>query len=153
MIQDVIENASLYVAMHPAFGRAFEQLERNDLSRLPVGRHEVDGDRLYVMIIRSDGSAPARPVLETHRRYIDIHCTLAGRDLIGWKALRDCAPPSTPYREEKDAAFYPDKPEVWLVVPPWSFVVCYPGDAHAPLAGEGPVEKVVVKVLLDMRQD
>jgi biofilm protein TabA len=153
MIQDSIDNASRYAMLHPLFARAFEQLKRADLLRLPVGRHEVDGDSLYLVLIRSDGRAPARPVLETHRRYIDIHCTLTGSDVIGWKPLRSCSAPSTPYSEEKDVAFYPDKPDFWSVVHAGMFMVCYPGDAHAPLAGDEPVDKVVVKVLLETERD
>jgi biofilm protein TabA len=148
MIQDTTDNASRYAAAHPGFARAFEQLKRTDLSKLPVGRHDVDGERLYVIIIRSDGAAPARPLLESHRKYIDIHCTLSGRDLIGWKPLSACAAASTPYSEEKDVAFYPDRPDQFSALPAGTFMVCFPEDAHAPLAGEGPVEKVVVKVLL-----
>jgi biofilm protein TabA len=148
MIHDTNDNATRYASAHPLLARAFEQMKRSDLSKLPEGRHDVDGDRLFLIIIRSDGAARARPLLESHRRYIDIHCTLSGRDLVGWKALAACSAPSTPYIEEKDVAFYPDKPEQFADLSPGMFMVCFPEDAHAPLAGEGPVEKVVVKVLV-----
>jgi biofilm protein TabA len=148
MIHDTIENAGRYAPLHPLFPRAFEELRRLDISHLPAGRKEIDGDAMYMMIIRSDGSERARPVLEAHRRYIDIQFTVAGSDVIGWRALRECAGPTAPYSREKDVALYDDTPEVWSVLHPGMFAVYFPEDAHAPLAGDGPVEKVVLKVLL-----
>jgi beta-galactosidase beta subunit len=45
--------------------------------------------------------------------------------------------------------FFADRPETWAAVEPGSFVILYPQDAHAPLAGAGEIRKAVVKVALD----
>jgi beta-galactosidase beta subunit len=37
----------------------------------------------------------------------------------------------------------------WVAVPPGSFAIFFPHDAHAPLGGEGRVKKAVVKVASD----
>jgi beta-galactosidase beta subunit len=50
------------------------------------------------------------------------------------------------YDAEKDIVFFDDAPETWFRVPAGSFAVFFPEDAHAPLAGEGEVRKVIVKV-------
>jgi beta-galactosidase beta subunit len=39
-----------------------------------------------------------------------------------------------------------DRPELYFTLPPGCFVVFFPSDAHAPLAGNGKVLKAVVKI-------
>ena len=39
-----------------------------------------------------------------------------------------------------------DKPDLWFSLPPGSFAIFFPSDAHAPLAGAGKTMKAVVKI-------
>jgi beta-galactosidase beta subunit len=50
------------------------------------------------------------------------------------------------YSEEKDLEFFEEVPEVWVTVPEGHFVIFFPEDAHAPMAGEGAMNKLVGKV-------
>ena len=83
--------------------------------------------------------------LEFHRRYIDIQVAIAGSEAIGWRPLGDCHSIVEPYLSERDIGFCGDRPETWLA-PPGRFAAFFPDDAHAPLAGQGPLRKAVVKV-------
>jgi biofilm protein TabA len=69
-----------------------------------------------------------------------------GIDLIGWKPRSECKTPDGGYNSESDLEFFSDSPDSWTMVNPGAFAVYFPQDAHAPLAGEGPVRKVVVKI-------
>ena len=52
------------------------------------------------------------------------------------------------YDEEKDLEFFEGEPVSIVRIPPGSFAVFLPTDAHLPLIGDGPIHKVVVKVAI-----
>jgi biofilm protein TabA len=145
MILDVLTQADRYAALHPAFTRAFEFLRSADLARLVPGGHEIDGDRLFVLIDHQDGRGHAGARLEAHRRYIDIQLTIEGAEEIGWSPLASCEH-ATVFDASKDIIFFDDRPRVWLPVPARKFAIFFPEDAHAPLAGHGALRKAIVKV-------
>lgn len=149
MILDHLEHAERYVGLHPAFGQAFEFLRQGNLAELPPGRHEVDGDRLYAMVIQGPGKGQEEARLEVHRRYIDIQFSVCGADLIGWKPTGRCSAPEENFDADKDLGFHPDAPDAWIAVNPGAFAVFYPEDAHAPMAATGELHKVVMKVAVD----
>jgi biofilm protein TabA len=146
MILDVLENWRRYQGIHPAFAAAFEFLQRPDLAEMPQGRHEIDGDRSYAMIASTSGKGRDEAVLEAHRRYIDIQFTISGCDEIGWAHTPGCTGDGNGYDAIKDIEFFRDRPETWAIVRPGMFSVLFPTDAHAPLAGAGPLHKVVMKI-------
>jgi biofilm protein TabA len=132
--------------MHAGFARAFEFLATTDLAALAPGRHEVDGDRMYVSIAHQDGRGEDGARLEAHRRYIDIQYTIDGDELIGWMPLVRCTMPDGDFEETKDVGFFADRPSTWVSVPAGSFAIFFPHDAHAPLAGRGLLKKAIVKI-------
>ena len=146
MIVDTIQRADSYASLHPDFGRAFEFLRRPDLGRLSPGRNDIDGSRLYAMVIKDKGRPREEAKLEAHRRYIDIQFVVSGVDEMGWKPLAACGKVSMAYNREQDAALFDDRPDSWIAVGPGALAIFYPDDAHAPMAGAGPIHKVVVKV-------
>ena len=106
----------------------------------------MDGDRLYLSIDHTQGRGRDRARLEAHRRYIDIQYTIEGDEEIGWMPLADCGAPATGFDESRDIGFFDRRPTTWLSVPQGTFVVFYPEDAHAPLAGRGAIKKAIMKV-------
>jgi YhcH/YjgK/YiaL family protein len=149
MFLDHLSNAHWYAAYHPGFGRALAFLADERVCRLGPGRHAVEGERLFVVIVQAEGRGRQEARLETHRRYIDIQLTLGGMEEIGWRAASRCRGPLSEYNLEQDVAFYDDRPELWLAVPAGMFAVFFPHDAHAPLSGAGAVHKAVAKVAID----
>jgi YhcH/YjgK/YiaL family protein len=145
MILDYLDNWERYVALHPGFPAAFEFLKRRDLADLSAGRHPLDGERLYALVVQEDGRGRDKAKLEIHRRYIDIQLTVTGTDDIGWKPAAHCSSYDQEYDDEKDVAFFSDEPEVWVTTSPGRFGIFFPEDAHAPLGGTGPIHKIVVK--------
>jgi len=148
MIIDHLRNAARYCVLHPQFERAFAWL-REHAANAAEDRHELDGERLFVMVSDGQGGGRAGKVLEAHRRYIDIHYTLSGTEEIGWKATAECAQRQTAYDADNDFELFSDAPASWSTLPPGVFAVCFPEDAHAPLAGTGAVRKCVVKIAVE----
>jgi biofilm protein TabA len=149
MILDTIDGSGQYIALHGGFAAAFEFLRRADLAELPLGRYEIDGQRVFALVEQASGRGAEGARLEVHRRHIDIQVSLDGREQIGWRALADCRAIDSPYSEDRDIAFFFDRPAVWLPLAKGQFMIFFPDDAHAPLAADGPLHKVVVKLLVE----
>jgi len=146
MIVDTLAAAARYAALHRGFAAGFDFLRRSDLHEIAPGRHEIDGQRVLALIERTTGRGHAGARLEVHRKYIDIQVSLDGREQIGWRPLADCQTIADPYDAERDVAFFADRPSVWTPLAVGQFMIFFPADAHAPLAGVGPLHKVVIKV-------
>ena len=76
---------------------------------------------------------------------------IARADQIGWLPTPECQRVSSPYDAGKDIGFFHDRPPTWLALSPGHFALFFPEDAHAPLAGDGPAHKAVVKVAVQER--
>ena len=149
MVVDHLENAERYYALHPAFSQAFDFLKQHYSSNLEPGRHEVDGDRVYMMSVSGNGNGHANFVMEAHQKYIDIHLTLEGLEEIGWKPRAHCKQRHSEYDAEGDCELFKDAPEWWTPLTAGTFAIYFPEDAHAPMAGQGAVRKIVAKVAVD----
>jgi biofilm protein TabA len=121
--------------VHPRFKAAFEFLKRHDLADLAAGRHPIDTEKLFALVIQENGKGRDFARLEIHRLFIDVQFTVTGTDNIGWKPVVECTGEANGYNSEKDVAFFTDRPETWLAAPPGMFAVFFPEDAHAPLGG------------------
>lgn len=146
MIIDALANASRYAGLHPSFARAFAFLASK--RSIATGRHELDGDRLYVLVTENDGRG-TEATLEAHRAYIDIQMALDGIEEIGWRPAAECRHPIDVFDTAKDVIFFEDRPRVWIPLPHDHFVIFFPEDAHAPLGGRGRIRKAVMKVAVE----
>jgi YhcH/YjgK/YiaL family protein len=148
MILDSLSNAERYVSLHPRFARAFEYIKSLDLTTLEAGKFEIDGKDLHASVSQKDGVAAADAKFEAHNNYIDIQVCPSGAETLGWKARQNCTDIKTPYSDEKDVIFYSDKPDTYFQMTAGQFAIFYPEDVHAPMIGEGPIKKLVIKVKL-----
>ena len=156
MILASLSQSERYAALHPLFARAFEFARTTDLLALAPGKHAIAGDELFVIAESSRGRSREDAKLECHRRYIDIQLVLEGNEEMGWKALADCHTPLDEYSAEKDIRFFGDAVASWVAVPPGSFCIFFPEDAHAPLVApaprNSPIRKVIFKVAVNAAQ-
>lgn len=149
MILDQLNRANLYDELHDGFARAFRFLLEAELEGLPPGRREVVPNLLYANVDHMEGRGRSGAVLEAHRKFIDIQYTLSGAEEIGWRNLAACERPREAFDESRDIGFFRDPVVAWCAVPPGYFAIFFPSDAHAPLAGAGPLRKVIMKVAVD----
>ena len=129
-----------------------EFLEKADLATLSPGKYEINGDSLFATVSKSPSQAPETRQFESHRKYIDIQCLIAGAELIG-VAPADQLKVVSPYNEAKDIAFY-SLPKQFenIEMHPGRFVVFVPEHGHMPLChfnGVHEIHKVVVKMKMD----
>jgi biofilm protein TabA len=147
MIYDTIENCRKYLGMNLHFATALRFLQETDLVALGVGKCEIEGENVFGYVIDSEGKPDVK--LEGHKKYIDLHVTITGKDRIGWKDASACTE-EAPFNVEDDYVFFTDTPTTWFEVPEGHFALFFPRDAHAPLGGEGKIKKVVVKILISI---
>lgn len=146
MILASLSQTDRYAALHPLFLHAFEFMRDTDLLALAPGRHAIAGEQLFVIVENVPGRTREAAKLECHRKYIDIQLVLEGTDEMGWKVLADCREPVSDYSAEKDIQFFRDVPTTWIAVPPGSFCIFFPDDAHAPLVTSGKIRKAIFKI-------
>ena len=153
MIFDVLENHYLYTPIGYNLSAAFNFLLESDLAALPVGRTDLDGDRLYAMVQEYMTKPAVEGFWESHRKYIDVQYVYRGREHMGFANLRSMT--LGEYNPEKDFQPMADL-KISLgntvEVNAGQFVVFFPGEAHKPGLSVVPepelVKKVVVKVKL-----
>ncbi|MBA4383826.1 MAG: hypothetical protein C0410_03755 [Anaerolinea sp.] len=145
MIFDMLSNSYLYTDISARMDRAFDYLNLTDLTSLPVGRIDLDGNHLYVLVQEYTTKPLEEGKWEAHRRYLDVQYMLSGCERI------DFALTSTmklgEYSVEKDYQAMTGSGSTLNLVE-GSFAVFFPQDAHMPgLAVGSPsqVKKVVVK--------
>jgi biofilm protein TabA len=148
MIIDTIKNASKYYSIHPLFEKAFQYLSNQDLVNLADGKYEIDGDNLKVIVSNKNGMSAAESIakFECHNKYIDIQLCIRGKETMGWKPRENCVSQKGEYNPEKDVLFYSDAPDMYFQLNDSQFVIFFPEDVHAPMIGEGPIKKLVIKV-------
>ncbi len=148
MVLDSLASASKYASMHPLFAKAFDYINSVDLASLEVGKFDIDGDNLRGIVSDKNGMTADESTakFECHNAHIDIQVCIRGRERMGWKPRSTCIAPRGEYNAEKDVLFYDDKPDMFFGLTDNQFTIFYPEDVHAPMIGEGPIKKLVIKV-------
>ena len=147
MIIDRIENISTYREL-PVLRSVTDYILTHDLSALPEGRTDIDGDRLYVMIQKYETKDAAEGRLEVHDKYIDLQLVLSGEEIIGY-APRSLMPAPKEVRADSDISFF-DADFAPMLLTEGMFGVYFPGDCHAPCitgSRKKQVKKAVFKIL------
>ena len=152
MIYDTLAHIAAYRGLGANMDRAIDYLATADLSALPAGRYDIDGDNVYLMIQEPDFRAPADAQFEAHRRYADIQLALAEGEAISCLPVERIAA-WDPFDAEKDIGFSNvDEKGTPLPLPAGMFMILFPQDAHMPnikcgLANRG--RKAVIKVRME----
>ena len=148
MIIDTIKNASKYYSIHSSFEKAFAYIQSTDLANTDDGKYEIDGDKLKAIISNKKGVTAAESVakFECHNKYIDIQLCIQGKEEMGWKPREKCVTPNGGYNEEKDVQLYNEQPDMYFRLTDGQFAIFFPEDVHAPMIGDAPIKKLVIKV-------
>ncbi|HVG13767.1 MAG TPA: YhcH/YjgK/YiaL family protein [Chitinophagaceae bacterium] len=148
MIIDTLDNAHKYTNLHPRFEKAFQFIRNESLEALQPGKFEIDGKDIHASVSLKEGYRKEEAKFEAHNHYIDIQVCPEGSETMGWKPRAKCVTEKEPYNAEKDVTFFSDTPDTYFTLTAGQFVIFYPEDVHAPMIGEGPVKKLVVKIRL-----
>jgi biofilm protein TabA len=150
MIIDAIANASSYVSISSRIATALGFISRHDLGELPLGRHEIEGDRIFVNIQEYLTRPAEQCFWEAHRRYIDVQLVQSGIEAIGWGPIQKMHVVKE-YDADADVVIMNGHGEQ-IEVSAGRFVILMPHDVHMPglmLHKPQLVRKIVVKVAVE----
>ncbi|MBC7924797.1 MAG: YhcH/YjgK/YiaL family protein [Bryobacteraceae bacterium] len=133
------------------YSAAFEYLQKTDLRAKEPGRIEIDGNRMYGTLTANRAKRPETGKIEAHRKYLDIHYLIDGREIIGSSAIAGLDL-TDPYQAASDVEFY-KQPATYrrIEMRPGDFTVFLPGQGHMPGCGldtTAVIRKVVIKSLV-----
>ncbi|MDX9881899.1 MAG: YhcH/YjgK/YiaL family protein [Prolixibacteraceae bacterium] len=145
------EFALQYFRNKTRWNQAFTFLATNDLSKLELGKHELDGSNLYISVDEYLTKDEEDSRFEAHRKYADIQYLISGEEQIGVTVLENTTE-TISYDNTKDVVFLTTEQNNYRLALPEKFFVFLPGDAHRPgvkVANNIKVRKIVVKVRID----
>lgn len=148
MIYDHILNAEKYFCLHPLFEKAFHYLTKNDFSKIPAGKYQIEQDSLFALVNKYNSKCIDESFAESHKKYIDIQLVISGKERMGFGLIDDFT--HELYDSEKDLQKHTGK-MYFVDVEKNHFVIFFPNDVHMPgLQIENPEEivKVVIKVIV-----
>jgi len=132
--------------------KAFKFLKENDLTKMEVKRHDIDGNELYAPVSEYMTKNEEDARYEGHLKYIDIQYVASGKELIGIAPASMQKEILDPYDATKDIMFMTVNQITNFKATPENFFIFFPEDLHRPGLKDGEntkVKKVIVKVLVD----
>ena len=127
--------------------KAFAFLNRKDLDTLSPGTYPIDGENVYAIISQYVPKDLDKTKWESHRKYIDLHYVIRGKEKIGVAPVSR-AKVTKAYDETKDIAHY-ESPGKYYTAEPGTFFLFFPQEAHRPgikADGSDQVKKLVIKI-------
>lgn len=138
--------------LSPELCEAIEHIKAHVTDATPLGKHDIDGNRLFYLISEDSTEPFADRRAEYHAKYLDIQIVLKGQEGMTFSTL-PAGKPDTDWLADKDIAFLPEGvQEKTLVLSEGDFVVFWPGEVHKPLCAVGKpakVRKAVVKMRME----
>lgn len=148
MIYDNISNINLYKCLSPNIYAGLTYLHQLSPDIAP-GTYQIT-PRVKAIVSEYETKIKNELGFEAHKKNIDIQYLLKGEERIACYPVEKLTE-STPYSEEKDAAFYNEDgvKAQEMIIGNGYFAIFFPQDGHMPqLCVDEPkmVKKVVVKV-------
>lgn len=92
MIIDKIENANLYQGMQQGLDKALSYLKNTNFSDLAIGKHDIEGDAIFVIVKELETTPVEGKLLESHLKYIDVQYVIEGVEQMGVTLRTDQKP-------------------------------------------------------------
>jgi YhcH/YjgK/YiaL family protein len=143
-----VEFARQYRINKVYWDKAFAFLKEQNLQTIAKGKYPIDGDNVFASVTEDPSKDFDKTNWESHRKYIDIQCVLAGEEKMGKWPVAEVTSITRPYDETKDVANY-TAPGKFYIIPAGTFIIFFPGEAHRPNitpGGNKVVKKLVIKV-------
>ena len=139
-------------ALSPVLQAGLLYLKNTDVSKLTIGKHEIDGEKMFVSVSEYEVEPKEQRRPEAHKKYIDIQYVAWGEEVIGHSLLSSQYEVTQDELAERDVVFYKTVAhESELVLKPGLYAIFFPSDVHRPgciSSGKLHVKKIVVKIAL-----
>lgn len=135
-LEESVQNAFRYAQEHAA-----------ELIHYETGRHDIDGDSLFVNIVEYETTTPENRFWEAHQEYLDLHFMLRGPEQIDINFIDNMEQKAFVPADDFLPLFGGSNGHV--VLNEGDFLLCYPKDAHrTAVAVDGPtvIKKAIFKI-------
>lgn len=148
MIYDKLSELGRYRGLSPELDTAIAYIlkNRDSLAFLPLGKTCINGDRVFVNVVKTQSQPIEAGAFEYHRHYIDLHIDLSGTEILA-AALTEPTP-TGPYDEAGDGGLCAAEGGPLLPLGD-AFALVFPGEPHQPLIAvkdAAPVHKCIFKI-------
>jgi YhcH/YjgK/YiaL family protein len=152
MIYDQTKALLSYKGITKNLDAAIDYLQKNDVAKLPDGKHPVvGGDAVIVQVSHYETKNLKDAKFEAHKKYIDIQMVAGGREGCYYLPLSGLAEDG-PFADERDVGFYKGENKSCFPLEAGMFAIFFPWDAHKPSCdyeGEkSKIHKIILKVLV-----
>jgi len=148
MVIDKLSNAKQYYGLSGRIEKSLKFLQSTDLEKLEIGKHEIDGKNIFVVVSEYDAKDFKQGKWEAHKNYLDIQYVVSGKEKIGYASIDEMKMIGE-YNKDKDVLFLQGEGDL-LLVNEGTFALFAPQDAHMPgikVNNGEHVKKIVVKIL------
>ncbi|HWR42082.1 YhcH/YjgK/YiaL family protein [Sporomusa sp.] len=155
MIIGYLSNMKEEMKLYPvALREGLRFLMETDLASLNMGRHEIQGSKLYAMVSEYETQPKEQRRPEMHEKYIDIQYICSGEEMIGVTPAAAVGEVDENILAERDVIYYRGcADETEIILSKGMFGVYFPWEAHRPNCAVGTkrckVRKVVVKIAVN----
>ena len=149
MVFGNIKDRKAFGFLPSALQTCLSYMEQNDLPSYENGRHDIDGDSVYVNVMEYETTQPENRVWEAHKKYLDVHVVLSGEEQLDLNFVRNMA--QKEYVPADDFLPLDGDKNTSVILRPGDFLICWPEDAHRTaiaVNGATAVKKAVFKVLV-----
>ena len=150
MILDQLKNAKQYEGIHAGVDKALEAMKQYTSDNYPLGKVEIDGDNVFLLLNCYETRSKEESKAEAHRKYIDVMYMVEGAETIYVKSVDSLKHITAEYTPEMEALLGDTDEDATAVrLEAGSFVVLFPQDAHSPACyadGKQTVKKIIGKV-------
>lgn len=151
MIFDSLEKAIRYYNISPYIKKGLMFLEDTlDLIDLPVGRMEIDGNRVFALVQEYETKEFDLNLWEAHKKYYDIQFIIEGTEEIKIARIEDMEP-NTEYNSSLDYWLFSGEGG-GIKITKNQFMILTPEDIHQPgikiEAATQKIKKIVIKALI-----
>ena len=130
MIFDKLSNMILYKGMNSNLDTAIDFLSSHNLAELPLGRTEIDGDKVFLNKMEATSVPADAKQYEMHKKYMDIQIVVSGAEQVD---TGDGFPENCPdFSVEKDIGFMDCAKLADCILLPGNFTICMAEEPHKP---------------------
>ena len=105
MIIDRLANRLRLFQLSPRLARALDYLRATDLRAVTLGRHEIDGDRLFALVQEYTTRAAISVSGKRTGRYVDVQFVVTGVERMGYANIAEMREREA-YDAARDVAFF-----------------------------------------------
>jgi len=149
---DNAEFAKQYQANKKYWDEAFAFITNINLDTLSAGKYLIDGDNVFAIVSESATKPIEQVGWESHRKYIDLHLVINGREKVG-VTFAPATRLTKPYDAKNDSdtnLWLGDKVKAdYYIEDPTTLYIFFPQNAHKPgvhVDGYDKVKKMVIKI-------